>query len=307
MASEVLIDWWEAFIVAEQWTGVTAQTKVIAILGSPIAQAMSPSLHNASFDYLGIDCVCVAADVQPDQVSDALGGARALGFAGLIVTMPDKNAVIEHLDHLSPAARLMGAVNVITREGDEFTGHNTDGAGFMRAVKEAGVAVVGKKMTLIGAGGAGSAIYTQAALDGVAEIAVFNMKDAFFEQTKDRLNRVADETGTKLTLHDLADRSLLANQVAESVLVADATRVGMAPLDQESNIAKEWLQPGQAVVDTVYVPRQTKLLQLAAEVGAQPISGLGMLLWQAALAEELWFDVQMPVEHIQGLFFPSSV
>ncbi len=282
---------------------VSGRTKVICIFGSPIAQAMSPSLHNASFQQLGVDCVCIAADVRPEGLKDAVQGARVMGFSGLIVTMPDKTGILQYLDELSPAAELMGAVNTVVRDGDRLIGHNTDGAGFMRAVALAGVDVIGKKMTLIGAGGAGSAIYTQAALDGVKEIAVFNIRDGFFDATARRLAEVADRTGMQLKLYDLADKTELAKQISDSALIADATKVGMPPLDNESNVAKQWLVAGQAVADTVYVPRVTKLLREAQEVGATPISGLGMLLWQAAIAEQLWFGLEMPVPYIQDRFF----
>ena len=134
---------------------VSGRTKVICIFGSPIAQAMSPSLHNASFQQLGVDCVCIAADVRPEGLKDAVQGARVMGFSGLIVTMPDKTGILQYLDELSPAAELMGAVNTVVRDGDRLIGHNTDGAGFMRAVALAGVDVIGKKMTLIGGAGAG--------------------------------------------------------------------------------------------------------------------------------------------------------
>ncbi len=284
---------------------VTAATEVIAILGSPIKQAMSPSIHNASFRQLGIDCVCIGADVLPEKVEAAVAGARAMGMAGLIVTMPDKAEVIKHLDGLSPAAELMGAVNIIVRESDRFIGHNTDGAGFMRAVAEADIDMAGQKMALIGTGGAGSAISTQAALDGVSELAVFNLVDDFFEPAGQRLAELAERTGARVKLYDLADSDELARQIADSRLVVDATKAGMAPLIDHSNIEAAWLRPGLAVADTVYVPRETKLLKLADQAGATPISGLGMLLWQAALAEKLWFDVDMSVPYIEELFFSS--
>lgn len=286
--------------------GVSGATQIIAFLGSPVVQAMSPVLHNWSFRELGIDCVVVAADVVPDQLADTVQGARAMGFAGLVVTMPNKAAILEYLDDLSPSARLMGAVNTVVREGGQLIGHNTDGAGFMRAVAEAGVDVIGKRMTLIGAGGAGSAIYTQAALDGVSEIDVFNLKDPFFDATTARLTEVAEHTGAQLRLHDLADTGTLADAISNSALVADATRVGMAPLDDQSNVDKAWLRPGQAVVDTVYVPRETKLLRIAKEADAVPISGVGMLLWQAAIAERLWFGQEMSVPDAQERFFGTD-
>ena len=229
-----------------------------------------------------------------------------MGFAGLNVTMPCKAAVIRHIDELSPAAHLMGAVNTVTREGDRLIGHNTDGAGLLRSVTERGFNVAGADVTVIGAGGAGSAVYTQAALDGAGKISVFKRANSSFEASSKKIAALSEHTGVNLSLTDVADEAALERAVREADIVVDATRVGMAPLENQSNIKEEWLRPGQAVVDTVYHPRKTKLLELAARAGATPIDGLGMLLWQAAIAEEIWLDVAMPVDRVREAVFGKS-
>ena len=211
--------------------------------------------------------------------------------------------MIEHLDELSPAARLMGAVNTVKREGDRLIGHNTDGAGLLRSVAERGFAVAGADVAVIGAGGAGSAVYTQAALDGAGRVSVFKRANASFGPTSQKIAALSERTGVNLTLTDVADEAALERAVREADIVVDATRVGMAPLESQSNVREEWLRPGQAVVDTVYHPRETKLLALAARAGATPIDGLGMLLWQAAIAEEIWLDVAMPVDRVREAVF----
>lgn len=285
---------------------ISGHTKLIALLGSPVEHSLSPAIHNLSFAKEGVDAVYLVADVTPDTLENAIIGARALGLAGLNVTMPCKTHVLQYLDGLSPAAELMGAVNTVVREGDKLIGHNTDGAGALRAAKEAGVTVSGKKVTVLGAGGAGSAVFTQAALDGATEISVFNVRDEFYDSTEVRLAELTERTGATLTLYDLADEARLQSEVAESVLVVDATRVGMPPFENESNIKPEWMKPGQAFMDTVYHPRETKLLKLAKEAGATAIGGLGMLLWQAALGEKLWLDVDMDVAYIEEKVFSEA-
>lgn len=279
---------------------VSGRTGVFALLGSPVGHSLSPAIHNASFAQLGLDYVYLCHDVEADGIGEAVAGARALGYAGLNVTMPCKAAVVDHLDALSPAAELMGAVNTVECAGGRLVGHNTDGAGLLRSIAEEGFEIADSRMVVIGAGGAGSAAFTQAALDGAARIAVFKRKDASFAAAAERVAAVSDRTGADMAIADAADRAALAAEVEAADIVVDATRAGMAPLEGVSNVEAEWMRPGQAIVDTVYHPRETKLLTLAARSGARPIGGLGMLLWQAAVAEEIWLGASMPVERIRA-------
>lgn len=282
---------------------ITAHTKTIALIGSPVEHSLSPAMHTLAFDELGVDCVYLAYDVTTDELGMAAAGLKALGFTGYNVTMPHKTFIPQYLDELSDAAELMGAVNTVVIENGKGVGHNTDGAGFMRNVKEHGVDVIGKKMTIIGAGGAGSAIYTQAALDGVAAIDVYNIKDDFFDATAERIAKVAKKTGCEMRLIDLNDKGSLERSIAESALLVNATRVGMGELAGQSAVPAEFLVDGLAVADTVYEPRKTKLLEDAEEKGLVAISGLGMLLWQAAIAEEIWVGKEMPRDLIEKTFF----
>lgn len=283
---------------------ISGHTKLAILLGTPVEHSLSPAIHNTSFRQLGVDAVYLVADIASEaDLADAVAGARAMGFLGLNVTMPYKTSVIKYLDGLSPAAELMGAVNTIEVRGNQLIGHNTDGAGLLRSVVEAGFEVAGNPVTVIGAGGAGSAVFTQAALDGASDISVFNVRDDFFAATEQRLAELQDRTGVPCTLYDLADEETLAERVGASTVVVDATRIGMEPFEDQSNVKAEWLHAGQAVVDTVYHPVETLLLTLAKEAGATPINGLGMLLWQAAIAEEVWLGQQMPVDYIREAVF----
>lgn len=285
---------------------VSGHTGVFALLGSPVEHSLSPALFNASFEKLGLDYVYICHDTTVDSIGEAIAAVRTLNYAGVNVTMPCKTAVMEYLDGLSEAAELIGAVNCIKPTNGKLIGYNTDGAGMMRSIEETGARVQGARFVIIGAGGAGSSIYTQAALDGAQRIDVFNRVDDFYSTTKKRLDKLSALTSVSLELHDLADDKLLEAKVREADVIIDATRVGMAPLDQLSNVKEQWLTSGQVVADAVYHPRQTLLLRLAAKAGATSVEGVGMLLWQAAINQEIWLDVPMPVEHVRSVVFPES-
>ena len=283
--------------------GISGHTKTIALIGSPVEHSMSPAMHTAAFDKLGLDYAYLVYDVQPDDLESVVKGMKAMGVAGYNVTMPLKTLILPYLDELSDAAKLMGAVNTVVMQDGKAIGHNTDGAGFMRNLKENGVDIIGKKMTIVGAGGAGSAIFTQAALDGVKEIDVFNIRDNFYDATEKRIGELAAKTGCNITLHDLDDKDDLRASVAASQLFVNASRVGMPPMEDQCTLEEDMLHDGLAVADTVYNPRVTKLLAMAAEHGNKAVSGLGMLLWQAAIGENIWTGQEMPVDYIEEKFF----
>lgn len=163
--------------------------------------------------------------------------------------------------------------------------------------------IIGKKITVVGAGGAGSAIYTQAALDGVSEIDIYNTKDTFFDRAAKHIKEISDKTECKMRLIDLADKNSLRLSVAESVLFVNATRVGMGDLENESVLSAEDMAEGLAVADTVYDPPMTKLLRDADKKGLKTLPGLGMLLWQASIGEQIWTGKEMPTDFIEEKFF----
>ena len=282
---------------------ISARTKTVALIGSPIGHSLSPAMHNAAFEKLGLDYVYVGFDIQPEQLEDSVKGMKALRFAGFNVTMPFKGAVIPYMEELSDAARLMGAVNcVVIHDDGTATGNNTDGAGFMRNVRESGVQVEGARMTIVGAGGAGSAIYTQAALDGM-DVAVFNRPGKNYDAAEARIAKIRELCGADITLHDLNDTAALRASIDASQLFTNATRVGMAPNEDGCIIQPDMLHEGLAVADVVYNPIETKLLATAKEKGCTAISGLGMLLWQAAIGEKMWTGQEMPVDYVREKFF----
>lgn len=283
---------------------ISGHTKTIALIGTPVEHSLSPAMHNTAFEHNGLDYAYLAYDIaSPEKVPAAIEGMKVMGFKGANVTMPYKTTTVQYMDELSPAAELMQAVNTIVFEDGMAIGHNTDGAGFVRNIENHGIDYKGKQVTIVGAGGAGSAIFTQLALDGAGTINVFNRKDDFFEATAARLSKLGEKTGCAITLHDLNDSDALQQSVADSVLFINATRVGMGSLADQSVLDPQYMHEGLAVADTVYDPRETKLIKDAKAKGLVTAPGLGMLLSQAAIGEELWTGEAMPVDLIEEKFF----
>jgi shikimate dehydrogenase len=283
---------------------ITGKTQLIGLIATPISHSMSPTMHNEAFAKLGLDYVYLAFDCGNEELEDVVKGFRALRLRGFNVSMPNKTVVHKYLDKLTPAAELIGAVNTVVNDNGVLTGYNTDGMGYMRSIKEEGVDVIGKKMTLIGAGGAATAIAVQAALDGVKEISIFNRKDSFYtvgEKTVDDINK---NTECKAQIFDIADTERLRADIAESVILCDASPVGMKPLEHLCNISDpSMLRPSLVVSDTVYSPRKTLLLEMAEKQGCKIINGLGMMIWQGAEGFRLWTGRDMPVEYVKQIIY----
>ncbi|QCX34131.1 shikimate dehydrogenase [Caloramator sp. E03] len=283
---------------------ITGKTKLIGLIATPISHSLSPTMHNEAFAKLGLDYVYLAFDCGNEQLEDVVKGFRALNIRGFNVSMPNKTVIHKYLDKLSPAAELAGAVNTVVNDNGVLTGHITDGTGYMQSIKEEGVDVIGKKMTIIGAGGAATAISIQAALDGVKEISIFNRKDEFYKRAEKTVKDINEKTQCKAQLFDLDDTDRLRAEIAESVILTDATSVGMKPLENFCNIPDpSMLRPDLVVSDVVYIPKKTKLLEMAEKQGCKIINGLGMMLWQGAKAFELWTGHEMPVDYIKEILF----
>ena len=214
--------------------------------------------------------------------------------------MPNKTVVGQYLDKLSPAAELCGAVNTIVNENGVLTGHITDGIGFMQALKDNDIDVIGKKMTIAGAGGAATAIEIQAALDGVKEISIFNIHDKFWANAEETVRKINEKTDCKATLYDLDDKEKLREEMADSYIFVNGTGVGMKPLEGMSVVPdKSFFRPELIVIDVPYSPLETKMRSMAKEVGCKPMNGLGMMLFQGAAAFKLWTGKDMPIEHMK--------
>ena len=284
---------------------LSGTTTLLGLIGTPVEHSKSPAMYNHCFQKFGLDWAYLAFDIPQEKAGDAVQAIRTLGMRGANVTMPCKNAVIPYLDRLTPAAEAIQAVNTIVNENGTLVGYNTDGCGYTQNLRRSGVEVKGKKIVLLGGGGAASAIAIQAALEGAAEIAVFNLKDAFWPRVEKGLQAIAKAApGCAITLNDLQDREALHQAILRCDILSNATRVGMAPYEDQSNITDlSWFRPDLIVTDVVYAPPQTRMLREAQAAGCLTCDGLGMLLCQGAEAFRLYSGMEMPVEEIRALLY----
>jgi len=258
------------------------------LIGDPIEHTMSPAMHNAAFEKLGLRYVYVPLRVKREELEETIKGARALNIRGLNVTIPHKVAVIPFLDELDGLARKIGAVNTIVNDDGTLTGYNTDAIGFLQALAERGIEPEGKRVLILGAGGAARAISFILAEKG-ANLAILN-------RTLDRARECADmipEGGVSAL--ELNKRNL-AEALEKADIVVNATSAGMSPNVDETLVASTFIKPSHVVFDIVYNPIKTRLLWEAEEAGAKTVSGLDMLLWQGALAFEKWTGLKAPVQ-----------
>ena len=285
---------------------ISGKTKLLCLIGSPVAHSMSPAMHNFSCELLGLDYAYMAFDIKEKQVQEFLDSARLLDIRGFNVTMPCKMEVARLVDELSPAAKIMKATNVVVNENGKFVGYNTDGVGFVKNLLDHGVSVKDKVITLMGGGGAGTAIFVQLALDGAKEIRVFNRKGANF----DKLVKMAEEIkeyapDCRIEICDISDEESLYMSIGESDILVNATNVGMKPHEDESLIHDSSVYHENLVVaEIIYNPIETKMMKDAMAAGvAKVVGGKGMLLWQGEEAFRLFTGEQMPVKEVKKRFF----
>lgn len=279
---------------------ITGHTELIGLVATPIRHSKSPMMHNTAFEALGLDYAYLVFEVGNEQLETAVNGLRALGVRGFNVSMPNKTPIMQYLDEITPAARLCKSVNTVINDNGHLTGTVTDGTGYMQSLKEENIDILGKKITVIGAGGAATAICVQAALDGVKEISIFNRRDEFWDRAQENVEKIMKETGCKATRFDLADKDALRREIADSVLLANATNVGMGELAGQCLIPDEsYLRPDLVVTDVIYSPDKTALLEMAEKTGCHIVNGLGMMIYQGAAAFKLWTGKDMPIDAVK--------
>jgi shikimate dehydrogenase len=269
----------------------SGKTAVYAVIGDPIAHSMSPVMQNAAFEAMNLDCFFLAFKVAPAEVENALLGVRGLGIRGLNVTMPHKNAVVTYLDEVDETAQFLGSVNTILNEGGKLRGFSTDGIGALRALKENGATLSGKKLVLLGGGGAARAIAFTLAKE-VGELVLLNRTP---EKTVPLAEALNQKFHRKVTAGSLSPSAIKENLRDADVLI-NATSVGMHPNALQSLVKSEWLKLSLTVMDIVYSPLETKLAKDAKAAGAKVVSGLEMLIYQGAASFELWTGKPAPVE-----------
>lgn len=265
-------------------TVIKQLTRICCLIGDPIEHSLSPLIHNAGYQALGIDYVYIPFRVR--EVKKAIEGIRGLGIRGASVTLPHKIEAIKYLDKIDPRAEAIGAVNTIVNDEGVLTGYNTDGEGALKALEEA-TALAGKKVVLIGSGGAASAI-AAALKDKGVELIVLN-------RTGDK----ARELAKKVNAEDSGGLKKLPLITTADILI-NATSVGMSPKTEQSIVPKELLHDRLTVFDIVYNPRETRLLTEAGEKGCTIVYGYKMLLYQAAAQFELFTGHQAPLAAMES-------
>ncbi|MBP2623028.1 shikimate dehydrogenase [Streptococcus oricebi] len=273
---------------------IDGHTRLAAVVAQPIKHSISPFIHNLAFERLGINGVYLAWEIEKQDLAQTVANIRRYDMYGINLSMPYKQAVIPFLDELSPEARMIGAVNTVINRDGLLLGHNTDGRGFFRSLAD--FSIQQQKMLILGTGGAATAIIAQAALDGAGAITVFG-RSASLERMAARYTAIAEETGVPIHLKSIENRADLEDELASAQLLVNATSLGMdgrsLPIPSDLILPK-----GLLVADVIYQPFETPFLSLAKAQGLKTVNGLGMLLYQAASAFELWTGQAMPTQLI---------
>ncbi|MEM1539170.1 MAG: shikimate dehydrogenase [Candidatus Bathyarchaeia archaeon] len=270
---------------------ISGKTKVCAVIGDPIEHSLSPIIHNAAFQHLKLDFVYVAFRVKQGVLRRAVQGIRSLNIHGLNVTMPHKTAIMKYLDEIETTAKAIGSVNTVLNMDGKLIGFNTDGIGALNALKDNHVELRGKKLLLLGAGGAAKAIAYQLAQE-VEELLILNRTGEKAEKLAEFLQR----NFNKKIIGKALSPKLLREWLKEADILINATSVGMYPHSDQTLVEREWLKPSLAVMDIVYDPLETKLLRDAKSVGAKVIDGVDMLLYQGAASFEIWCGRPAPLK-----------
>ena len=288
---------------------ISAGTKVCGIMGDPVEHSLSPAMHNAAFKKTGLDYVYLPFHVTTGNLSGAVNGLKSLGLRGVNVTIPHKVSVMPLLDELEPIAKKIGAVNTIVNEEGHLKGYNTDAAGFLKSLSVKDIDPSGKKVVILGAGGVSRAVSFVLA-EKEAEIEIL-CRSRNTEQAQKLISILSGNSKSKIMMTDLNETNLKQALKHADILV-NATSVGMKPDIDKTLVPQELLKPGTVVFDVIYNPVKTKLLEDAEKAGAVVIGGLDMLVWQGALAFELWTGVKAPVDTMmntaaQSLTKPSEI
>ena len=276
---------------------IGAHTQFCGVIGNPVEHSLSPAIHNAAFQALGVNCVYLAWKVE--VIGDAIRGLRALGnFRGASVTIPHKVAAVPFLDDLEPTARQIGAINTIVAENGRLIGYNTDATGALRALREGGVPLAGQRIVMLGSGGAARAIACAlAAESGADKLTLLGVDD------RERTALASDlRSKTNVAIEDaVLDDNTLGRTIPDAQILIHCTPVGMSPKADATCVPASLLHPGLAVMDIVYNPRATRLLTEAQRAGCKTIPGLDMFLNQAVTQFELWTNRPAPVEVMRAV------
>ena len=266
------------------------RAELTACFGDPVDENPTGVIEEAGYEALGLNYRYLTVRVEKDRLPDAVNGARAMGFRGFNLTIPHKVAVIPLLDELTEAARLIGAVKTVVSENGKLIGENTDGKGFLTSLRENGIDPAGKTVTLLGAGGAARAVSIELALAGARQINIINRSEA---RGAELASSVSEKTKAAAVYLPWIRQIRIP---AETDILVQCTNIGLFPdVTGKPDVDYDSLRPGMVAADVVFNRPETPFLQEAARRGLKTITGLGMLVNQAALNFRLWTDAEAPV------------
>ena len=268
------------------------------LIGTPIAHSLSPSIMNTAFHRLSLDAHYDLMETDEGSLAETVSRLKAEGACGWNVTMPVKQGMCRLCDELSVASLISGAVNTVKQHEGKLTGYTTDGIGLIRALADQGIAVKGSRLTLLGTGGAATAILVQAALDGADEIAVFANRPSSRAKIEEVRTKLGEHSGTRIRICGYDHPDELRGGIRDSGVLINATNVGMAGTGNSGGCLipdSSFLPEGLFVYDVIYHPAETPLMKMARQAGCRTENGFSMLLGQAAASFEIWTGREMPL------------
>ncbi|MDK2918469.1 MAG: hypothetical protein PWQ37_1202 [Candidatus Petromonas sp.] len=275
----------------------------ILLLGSPVEHSFSPLIHNGAFEKYNLNYIYKALEVDEDNLESVVHGIRDFGIKGCNVTIPHKVKIMEYLDEISEEARLIGAVNTVLNTNGKLYGYNTDAEGFYLSLLEKGIKVKNKKIAILGAGGAAKSICVKLTIEGADKIDIYNRNQYKSEKIVRLIKNIRNIT---TECHDL---NKIKKEITKQYdIVINCTPVGMHPKIHETIIEPEkYLRSDAIAVDIIYNPLETKFLEKSRENGMKTLNGLGMLIYQAIEAFEIWTDVRIEKEFVENTLYKAGI
>ncbi len=287
---------------------ITGYTKQLCLIGNPVAHSLSPAMHNEACRILNLDYVYTALQVNDQDYPAAIKGLTAMHVSGFNVTMPGKRIVAGLVDEISKEAALSASVNTVVPRDGKLYGYSTDGYGFMQSLRDVGLDLKGEKLSVLGLGGAATAICVQAALDGVKEILIFRRKNSKWAEALAFADQLRAASSAKVIIADIEDKSMLQQHCRESSVLVNATSTGMKPHEELLPIKDlSILHKDLLVYDVIYNPMETAFLKAAKAAGCSTLNGIPMLINQGAKAFEYFTGYEMPVKEVTKAVFPDYI
>lgn len=283
---------------------IQGTTGLTGLIGYPLKHSRSPHMHNSAFQKLGLDYVYLAFEVEDGGIQEGLNAMKTFNAKGFNVTMPHKQKVVELLDDVSDDAKIIGSVNTVKNEKGKLTGYNTDGRGLVKAIEESGVDYKGKKIVMLGSGGAARAVAIQLAFDGAAEIVMANRTLSKAEEIMKTINeKIPTSKGKAIEM----DEAKIKEELKDASILINCTPIGMkSTIDQSPINNVDTFHKGLFVVDIIYDPLKTKFISIAEEAGCKTMNGIDMMIYQGALAFKIWTGEDMPIEYVKEVLFKTK-